>query len=62
MNPREVIVDNVEGPTESIDVKNTTLWEKLIELKLFTSGDAQNIKASRITIFLDFVQKVETLF
>ena len=47
MNHREVIDDNREGLVESINVKNTTLWEKLIESKLFTSGDAQHIKVSQ---------------
>ena len=50
MEPREVIDHNKEGLVESIDVKNTTLWEKLIQLGLFTSSVVEYIKVSRITI------------
>ena len=48
MNPREVIDKNIAALVESIDVKNTTLWERLIELGLFTSGDVEYIKVSII--------------
>ena len=62
MNPREVIDDNIEGLVESIDVKNTTLWEKLIELKLFTSSDVQHIKVSKSLFYwIWLIQNVETL-
>ena len=51
MDPRELIDDNIEGLVECIDVKNTTLWEKLIQLGVFTSSVVEYIKVSRITIF-----------
>ena len=51
MNPRELIDDNIEGLVECIDVKNTTLWEKLIQLGVFTSSVVEYIKVSRNTIF-----------
>ena len=50
MKPRKVIDHTKEGLVESIDVKNTTLWEKLIQLGLFTSSVVEYIKVSRITI------------
>ena len=62
MNPTEIIDNNKEGLVENIDVKNTTLWEKLIQLGLFTSSVVEYIKVSRITIFLDFAQHFETTF
>ena len=62
MNPTEIIDNNKEGLVESIDVKNTTLWEKLIQLGLFTSSVVEYIRVSRITIFLDFTQNVKTPF
>ena len=62
MNPTEIIDNNKEGLVENIDVKNTTLWEKLIQLGLFTSSVVEYIKVSRITIFLDFAQRFETTF
>ena len=46
MNPREVIDKNIAALVESIDVKNTTLWERLIELGLFDFSDVQYIKVS----------------
>ena len=51
MNCTEIIDNNKEGLVQSIDVKNTTLWEKLIQLGLFTSSVVEYIKVSRITIF-----------
>ena len=48
MNPREVIDKNIAALVESIDVKNTTLWERLIELGLFGFSDVQYIKVSII--------------
>ena len=48
MNHREVIDKSIAALVESIDVKNTTLWERLIELGLFTSGDVEYIKVSII--------------
>ena len=50
MNPTEIIDKNIEGLVEGIDVKNTTLWEKLIQLGLFTFSDVQHIKVSEIII------------
>ena len=46
MNPREIIDKNIAALVESIDVKNTTLWERLIELGLFEFNDVQYIKVS----------------
>ena len=51
MNPREIIDNNIEGLVESIDVKYTTLWEKLIQLGVFTSSVVEYIKVSRIIFF-----------
>ena len=62
MNPTEIIDNNKEGLVENIDDKNTTLWEKLIQLGLFTSSVVEYIKVSRIIIFLDFAQHFETTF
>ena len=47
MNPREVIDHNIEDLVQSIDVKNSTLWEGLIVLNLFSSDDVQHIKVSQ---------------
>ena len=58
MNPREVIDDNIEGLVESIEVKNTTLWEKLIELKLFKASDVDYIKVSFITVIIKFLIEI----
>ena len=60
MNPTEIIDNNKEELVESIDVKNTTLWEKLIQLGLFTSSVEEYIKVSRSIIFLNFAQHFET--
>ena len=46
MNPREIIDSNIAGLVESIDVKNSTLWDRLIELKLFEFSDVDDIKVS----------------
>ena len=48
MNPQEVIDKNIAALVESIDVKNTTLWERLIQLELFDFNDVQYIKVSII--------------
>ena len=55
MNPREEIENNKKWLVDSIDVKNTTLWERLIELKLFTSSDVQHIKVGKSLFLLDTV-------
>ena len=52
MNPRAIIDGSREGLVESIDVKNTTLWDKLIELGLFTSNKVQYIIVSTGSILL----------
>ena len=54
MNSRKIIDSNIKDLVETIDVKNTTLWEELTRLGLFTSSDVQHIKVSVITFFLDF--------
>ena len=48
MNPQEFIDKNIAALVESIDVKNTTLWERLIQLELFDFNDVQYIKVSII--------------
>ena len=44
MSAEDIIGNNIEDLVETIDVKNTTLWEKLIQIGLFESGDMQYIK------------------
>ena len=46
MDPRRIIDANLEGLVQSIDVKNTTLWERLIELGIFSSSYVEYIKVS----------------
>ena len=46
MNPEEIIDKNKQSLVEKIDVKNTLLWERLIELGLFNSGDVEQIVVS----------------
>ena len=62
MNPTEIIDNNKEGLVENIDVKNTTLWEKLIQLGLFTSSVVEYIKVSRIIIFCILPKMSKTPF
>ena len=38
-DPEDIINNNIKYLVEDIDVKNTTLWEKLVELKLYKSSD-----------------------
>ena len=45
-NPENIIDENMEDLVESIDVKNTALFERLTELKLFRSSDVEYIKVS----------------
>ena len=46
MNPEDIIDENKQRLVEKIDVNNTTLWERLIELGLFRSGDVEQIVVS----------------
>ena len=46
MNPEEIIDKNKRNLVEKIKVKKTTLWERLIELELFDSGDVEQIVVS----------------
>ena len=46
MNPEEIIDKNKQSLVDKIDLKNTTLWERLIELGLFNSGDVEQIVVS----------------
>ena len=48
MDHRNIIDRNREDLVKSIDVSNTTLWEKLIQLELFESDNVKYIKVSRI--------------
>ena len=44
MNPEEIIEKHMADLVEKIDVKNTTLWERLIQLGMFTSSVVEYIK------------------
>ena len=44
MDPREIIEKHMADLLVSIDVKNTTLWDKLIQLGVFKLGDVEHIK------------------
>ena len=44
MDPREIIDKCIEDLVRRIDIKKTTLWEKLIQLGLFTLDDGKYIK------------------
>ena len=44
MDPREIIEKHMADLVEKIDVKNTTLWDKLIQSGLFKSSDVEHIK------------------
>ena len=57
MNHRNIIENNLEGLVENIDVKNTTLWERLVELGLFDSCDVEYIRV-RTLKFLDSLKGV----
>ena len=46
MNPEEIIDKSKQSLVEKIDVKNTLLWERMIELGLFNSGDVEQIIVS----------------
>ena len=44
MSAEDIIGNNIEDLVETIDVKNTTLWERLIQFGLFTLRDVEYIK------------------
>ena len=44
MDPREIIEKHMADLLVSIDVKNTRLWDQLIQLGVFKSGDVEHIK------------------
>ena len=44
MDPREIIENHMADLLVSIDVKNTRLWDQLIQLGVFKSGDVEHIK------------------
>ena len=46
MNAEDIIDKNRESLVENIEVRITTLWEKLIELELFKSTDVDYIRVS----------------
>ena len=52
LNYKEIIEQSLADLVNKIDVKNTSLWETLIELGLFTSGDVEYIKVSTGSILL----------
>ena len=52
MNPNKIINKNLASLLQCINVKITILWERLIELGLFTSSDVEYIKVSTDSILL----------
>ena len=48
MDHRNVIDNNLEDLVKSIEVRNTTLWERLVQLGLFKSDNVEYIKVSTI--------------
>ena len=46
MDPEKIIEKNMTDLVDRIEVKNTTLWDKLIQLGLFTAFNVQDIKVS----------------
>ena len=44
MSAEDIIGNNIEDLVETIDVKNTTLWERLIQVGLFKLRDIEYIK------------------
>ena len=44
MSHKKIIGNNLEDLVESIEVKITTLWDKLIQLGLFKFSDVEYIK------------------
>ena len=46
MDHEKVIETNIEGLVKSIDVKNSTLWERLTELGMFKLSDVEDIRVS----------------
>ena len=46
MNPKEIIAENIEALVDMIDVKNTTLWERLVGLGTLHYSDMEYIKVS----------------
>ena len=53
MNPKEIITENIGALVDKIDVKNTTLWERLVELRTFQYLDVEYIKVSgKVTLKL----------
>ena len=51
MDPEKVIEKNMTDLVDRIEVKNTTLWDKLIQLGLFTAFNVQDIKVSHRKLF-----------
>ena len=46
MTPEDIIGEHMADLVDTISVKNSTLWYKLVTIKLFTIGDMQQIKVS----------------
>ena len=44
MDPREIIEKHMADLVKNIEVRNTTLWDSLIQLGLFTLNDVEHIK------------------
>ena len=44
MSAEDIIENNIKDLVETIDVKNTTLWERLIQFGLFKLRDVEYIK------------------
>ena len=50
-----IIETNMESLVENIDVKNTTLWYRLMELRLLDSGDVEYIKVRKLNFLYSCV-------
>ena len=46
MDLREIIEKHMADLVDSIEVKNTTLWDRMIELGVFKLNDVEYIKVS----------------
>ena len=51
MDPEKIIEQNMTDLVDRIEVKNNTLWEKLIQLGLFAAFNVQDIKVSHRKLF-----------
>ena len=53
MNPEDIIDKNIAGLVEHIEVKNSALWERLIEIGLFKFNDVKYIQVSVMSLTCD---------